>query len=134
MAYIIGLDLGIASVGWSVIDPDKRIVDLGVRVFKKAENEKGESLNVIRRSSRLARRRIYRRSVRLKKLLNYLIDCGLISSKEDVLKNVNHEKPWELRAKGLTSVLTNKQLAIVIYHICKHRGFYWVSSAEKQTG
>ena len=34
MRYTIGLDIGIASVGWAVINEDKRrIEDLGVRVF-----------------------------------------------------------------------------------------------------
>ena len=37
MSYVLGLDLGIASVGWSIVEPGKRIIDLGVRVFKKAE-------------------------------------------------------------------------------------------------
>lgn len=41
-----------------------------------------------------------------------------------------NENPWALRTLGLNSVLTNNQLARVIYHICKHRGFYWASSAD----
>lgn len=40
MRYTIGLDIGIASVGWAVINEDKsRIEDLGVRVFKKQKNQ-----------------------------------------------------------------------------------------------
>ena len=48
--YRIGLDIGIASVGWAVLqnnsqDEPVRIVDLGVRIFDKAEIPKtGESL------------------------------------------------------------------------------------------
>lgn len=134
MAYIIGLDLGIASVGWSVIDPGKRIIDLGVRAFKKAETGKtGDPLNLVRRQSRLTRRRIYRRAQRLNKLLNYFIEIGLIASKDEILKNAHHENPWELRTRGLEKPLTNNQLARVIYHICKHRGFYWSSSADQNT-
>lgn len=134
MAYIIGLDLGIASVGWSVIDPGRRIIDLGVRAFKKAETGKtGDPLNLVRRQSRLTRRRIYRRAHRLNKLLNYFIEIGLIASKDEILKNAHHENPWELRTRGLEKPLTNNQLARVIYHICKHRGFYWASSADQDT-
>jgi len=49
MKYRIGLDIGIGSVGWAVLEHDeygepKRIVDLGVRAFEPAEAEKGESL------------------------------------------------------------------------------------------
>lgn len=133
MDLIFGLDLGIASVGWSVVDDEnKRIVDLGVRAFKAAETEdKGKSLNLVRRTSRLSRRRIYRRANRLNSLLNYLIKSGLISSKDEILNNEHHENPWNLRVKGLDGVLSNNQLARIIYHICKHRGFYWSSSAEE---
>lgn len=131
MSYVFGLDLGIASVGWSVIDPGKRIVDVGVRVFKKAETDKeGDPLNLIRRLSRLNRRRIYRRAHRLNSLLNFLVKAGFISSKDEILKNDLNENPWQLRANALNSVLTNNQIARVIYHICKHRGFYWTSSAD----
>ena len=74
MSYVLGLDLGIASVGWSIVEPGKRIIDLGVRVFKKAETDKeGDPLNLIRRESRLSRRRLYRRAHRLNRLLNFLI-------------------------------------------------------------
>lgn len=131
MSYVLGLDLGIASVGWSIVEPGNRIIDLGVRVFKKAETDKeGDPLNLIRRESRLSRRRLYRRAHRLSRLLNFFISSGLIHSKDEVLKNVYNENPWALRTLGLNSVLTNNQLARVIYHICKHRGFYWASSAD----
>lgn len=41
MRYSIGLDLGIASVGWAVINLDKnRIEDLNSRMFDVAENPK----------------------------------------------------------------------------------------------
>ena len=79
MSYVLGLDLGIASVGWSIVEPGNRIIDLGVRVFKKAETDKeGDPLNLIRRESRLSRRRLYRRAHRLSRLLNFLISSGLI--------------------------------------------------------
>ncbi len=40
--YILGLDLGIASVGWSVVEIDEneypiRLIDVGVRTFERAE-------------------------------------------------------------------------------------------------
>ena len=58
MKYTIGLDIGIASVGWAVINNDKsRIENLGVRVFKKAEEADGKSLNLARREARGTRRR-----------------------------------------------------------------------------
>jgi CRISPR/Cas system Type II protein with McrA/HNH and RuvC-like nuclease domain len=61
---IIGLDIGIASVGWAVITPN-RILNLGVRAFDKAETDKeGDSLNLKRRAARLMRHRIFIRGER----------------------------------------------------------------------
>ena len=38
--YILGLDMGITSVGWGLIDYDSgKIVDKGVRLFKEATAE-----------------------------------------------------------------------------------------------
>ena len=39
--YILGLDIGIASVGWAIVEIDDkenpiRLIDLGVRVFERA--------------------------------------------------------------------------------------------------
>jgi CRISPR-associated endonuclease Csn1 len=74
---VIGLDIGIASVGWAVITPN-RIVNLGVRAFDKAETDKeGDSLNLIRRSARLMRHRHFNRQWRLTKLARQLKKEGL---------------------------------------------------------
>ena len=129
---IIGLDIGIASVGWAVITPN-RIVNLGVRAFDKAETDKeGDSLNLIRRSARLMRHRLFNRQWRLTKLARHL-------KKEGLLKQVNFfknqpafkESSWQLRVDGLNRRLTPEEWARVIYHVCKHRGFHWISKAER---
>ena len=70
--YVFGLDIGIASVGWAVLD-EQRIIDLGVRCFDKAETAKeGDPLNLTRRQARLLRRRLYRRAWRLTQLARLL--------------------------------------------------------------
>ena len=57
-SHTIGLDIGIASVGWCVLG-ERRIIDLGVRAFDKAETAKeGEPLNKVRRGGRLMRHRL----------------------------------------------------------------------------
>ena len=64
-SYTLGLDIGNASVGAALLGEDK-ILGLHVRTFDRAETAKdGVSLNLIRRESRLTRRRIRRRSHRL---------------------------------------------------------------------
>ena len=130
-AYTIGLDIGIASVGWCVLG-QTHILGLGVRAFDKAETAKeGESLNLARRSARLMRRRLFRRAWRLKKLARLLKTAGLVSD----TKLFKPEQPctsslWQLRVDGLDRRLCNEDWARVIYHLCKHRGFHWISRAE----
>lgn len=67
MNLVLGLDIGIASVGWCVLDEGrKKIAGLGVRVFPVAENPKdGAPLALPRRLARSARRRLKRRRERL---------------------------------------------------------------------
>ncbi len=129
----IGLDIGIASVGWAVLAP-QRIVSLGVRAFDKAETAKeGDSLNLIRRTARLTRRRLHRRAWRLTKLARLLKRQGVI---DDVgLFQPRRPFPnslWQLRVEGLDRKLMTEEWARVIYHLCKHRGFHWISRAEEK--
>ncbi|MDR3162578.1 MAG: type II CRISPR RNA-guided endonuclease Cas9 [Helicobacteraceae bacterium] len=132
--YRLGLDIGIASVGWCLLAED-HIIDLGVRAFDKAETAKeGESLNLARRMARLMRRRLHRRAWRLKKLARALKRHGLIAdarffSPENPCKEKNL---WRLRVEGLDRHLAPQEWARVIYHIAKHRGFHWISKAEKK--
>jgi len=127
-----GFDIGIASVGWCVLG-ETRIVDLGVRCFDKAETaDRGESLNLARRTARLMRRRLRRRAWRLTKLARLLARQGLIRDAGTLRQSaVLPKTPWQLRVEGLDQVLTPKEWAEVIYHLCKHRGFHWISKAEE---
>lgn len=130
-----GFDIGIASVGWAVLN-EKRIVDLGVRCFDEAETAKeGESLNLARRTARLLRRRLRRRAWRLTRLARLLKSEGLINDvnllKHPPSKGFATPNLWQLRVEGLDRKLNPEEWARVIYHLCKHRGFHWVSKAEK---
>lgn len=128
-----GFDIGIASVGWAVLASD-RIVALGVRAFDKAETAKeGDSLNFVRRTARLTRRRLRRRAWRLTKLARLLRRRGLIDS-NDAFKPTRPfaQSIWQMRVDGLDRPLETEEWARVIYHVCKHRGFHWISRAEEK--
>lgn len=134
--YALGLDIGIASVGWALLGED-RIIDLGVRCFDKAETaDKGESLNLARRTSRLLRRRLRRRAWRLTKLSRLLKREGLIADvnilKQPPDKGFSTPNVWQLRVEALNRKLCAEEWARVIYHLCKHRGFHWLSKAEEK--
>ncbi len=128
-----GFDIGMASVGWAVLNA-AQIVDLGVRCFDKAETAKeGESLNLARRMARLTRNRLRQRAWRLTKLVRVLKKAGVITDKESLYApRPDLDNPWVLRVNGLDRKLTADEWARVIYHLCKHRGFFWQSRAEQK--
>jgi CRISPR-associated endonuclease Csn1 len=130
MRYTLGLDLGIASIGWAVRNLDNpRIEDLGVRVFEKGETTKGEPLNAERRGARSSRRTIRRRAKRMVLVKDLFIRYGLVS--EDEMQNLykskkgasDNLKPWRLRNEALERILNGKELAIVLTHLAKRRGY-----------
>lgn len=111
---IVGLDIGITSVGWAVTDEDSgKILDSGVRLFK--EGQAGE--NVKRRTFRSGRRLKRRRVQRIKDYVECSVKEGLVNEDYKILPN-----PLELRVKGLRYSLTNEELFTALYHIVKKRG------------
>ena len=147
--YILGLDVGISSVGWGLLelkDDDKpyKILDTGVRIFTPGEVAKtGASKALERREKRGARRIIQRREYRLDRVRLLLSDysflpkypCDMLpSDREEYLtevynqviqqyyknKNVN---PYQLKVKALSEKLSNEELAIILVHYAKHRGY-----------
>lgn len=125
LPYTLGLDIGMASVGAALLLPaQQRILALHVRTFDKAETAKeGESLNKIRRDSRLTRRRMRRRAHRLLRLARLMKRSGLIESASPDAFALTHATPWDLRAAGLDRLLESREWAAVLYHLVKHRGF-----------
>lgn len=121
--YVLGLDIGMASVGAALLASD-HIIALHVRAFDKAETAKeGESLNKIRRDARLMRRRIRRRAFRLLRLRRLFKRIGLVYSHETSAFTQSESSPWQLRAEGLDRQLLPAEWAAALYHIVKHRGF-----------
>lgn len=128
MKYVLGLDIGIASVGWSVLDLDeKRIADMGVRAFNAAEDPKTRApLAEPRRLARGSRRRLRRRAGRLRRAKDLFVHYGFIeeSRRESAFETSPEKKsPWQLRAEGLDGLLTGEEFARALFHIIKRRGF-----------
>jgi CRISPR-associated endonuclease Csn1 len=122
---ILGLDVGIASVGAAVLNLGQEMIEgLYVRAFDKAEVAKtGESLNAVRREARGVRRRLRRRRLRLADTLTTLVE----SSQGELPTSLGPAQlptdPWEIRARGLDSALAPLEFAAAIYHLQKYRGF-----------
>lgn len=126
--YTLGLDLGITSVGFALVNTDeKKIVKAGVHLFESAENPKtGASLAAPRRDARSQRRRNARRRMRLNAVMNSLKKHGFQDvdriTETPSTQRFNYN-PWALRSEGLDRKLTDFEFGISIYHIAKHRGF-----------
>lgn len=129
MQYSLGLDIGIASIGWAVLNyDDNRIEDLGVRCFNAAEDPKTKaSLALPRRLTRGARRRLRRRAGRLQRAKLLFVEHGLVPEERiDSLYIVTAgeaKDPWELRNLALQQILEPTELARALFHIIKRRGF-----------
>lgn len=132
--YTLGIDIGISSIGWSVIKLKKdsngklipqRLIDCGVRVFLNQADEKGKSAAEERRTARSMRRRLRRRKGRLLKLQVVLKEYGI--ERPDEFKPFYYTKPdgspYGLRLKALEEVLNDGELYQVLHHLIKYRGF-----------
>lgn len=135
---ILGLDLGIASCGWAVIefeDANGRVVGAGVRCFDAPLVDKtGEPKSALRRSARGQRRVTRRRRQRMNLVRKLLHQNGLLpdatsEALHEALRRVSPKganppiTPWTLRAAAHERALSNDELSIVLGHIARHRGF-----------
>ena len=138
--YTMGLDIGIASVGWAVLannakgEPFK-IERLGVRVFDRAEDpQTGASLAEPRRQARSARRVVRRRRHRKERIRLLLEQEGLMSRKEqmELFKNSGFDEPvYALRAAALDRPLTEKEAVRLLIHYAQRRGYKSNSKSEE---
>ena len=126
--YCLGLDLGIASCGFALIDmANHEIVEIGSHLFDQPVNPKNNvSLAAERRAKRSARRNIKRTRDRLKHCMQLFKRYGLVPADANApwLQPRRGERlPLELRAYGLDNVLTGREFAQVLYTLCGRRGY-----------
>ncbi len=140
--YILGLDLGIASIGFALIDTIAGdILEMGSHLFDIPWEPKSRaSLAATRRSARSVRRNTKRRRDRQKHCLKILAVHGIVPEGVDKewLHSAKGDKPvLELRVKGLDEPLTNRELAQVLYNLSARRGYIphgeGKSGADKDT-
>ena len=130
MEYGLGLDIGIASVGWAIVALDENerpcgIIRMGSRIFEKAEQPKtGESLAAPRREARSARRRLRRHRHRNERIRYMLIRRDILTQEQlDHLFEGRLEDIYALRVRALDEALTAEEFARVLLHLSQRRGF-----------
>ena len=146
--YVLGLDIGISSVGWGLIELNEnnepyKIKDTGVRIFSPGENVKtGESKNIARREKRGTRRILRRRKFRINRIRYLLAEYNFLKkSNKNIISDIYEDlkeqyntliegyykekdiNPFKLRMEALDRKLKNEELAIILVHYAKHRGY-----------
>jgi CRISPR-associated endonuclease Csn1 len=131
---IVGIDAGIASVGWAVLDIGEgngRIIACGTRMFDAPETDKERKpTNSIRREKRGMRRIIRRRRQRMDAVRALLARHGLLDDHSPEALALGLD-PWRLRGEALDRRLAPEEMAAVLGHIARHRGFRSNAKAER---
>lgn len=138
MGLYLGLDIGVASVGYGVITSEGHPVDAGVRMFSEGSKKDNET----RRTHRHMRRGIRRKHHRLERADRLFVKQGLAQfidgTYELDLRCDANVTPYHLRVKGLRAPLSDKELVIALRHILKRRGSQPLNAidekAEKSAG
>lgn len=133
MAYRLGLDLGTNSIGWCAVnlDADGRpvgVLDAGVRILSPNEEagrdpQSKVSLAAARRDARAARRNRDRFVRRRTRLMELLVEGGLMPADKDERKKLESLDPYWLRRAALDQRLEPFELGRAIFHINQRRGF-----------
>lgn len=138
MKRILGLDLGVSSIGWALVEEAESkeekssIVKLGVRVNplttdEQTDFEKGKSIttNADRTLKRGMRRNLQRYKLRRECLIKTLQEHHLITD-ETVLAEVGSSTTFQtlrLRAKAAEEQISLDEFARVLLMINKKRGY-----------
>lgn len=137
--YGIGLDIGVASIGWATVALDEKaqpcgLIRLGSRVFKRAEQPKtGESLAAPRREARSMRRRLRRKALR-KQDFYQLLEKNHLTGKEELSQLFaagGLEDIYALRTRALDEAVTPQEFARILLHLMQRRGFKSNRRADK---
>ena len=125
---VLGLDIGIGSVGVGILKKDTgEIIHTNSRIFPAATADN----NVERRNSRQGRRLNRRKKHRVVRFQDLFDDYGLLTDFSKVPINLN---PYRLRVHGLNQQLTNEELFIALKNIVKRRGISYLDDASEDGG
>lgn len=126
---VLGLDCGIASVGWAVVEigdtkPEGMVFAVGTRMFDTPETDKERRpKSALRRMHRGQRRVIRRRKQRMNAVRYLLNEHGLLPEAGSEALRFQGISPWDVRATATEKLISAKELAVALGHIARHRGF-----------
>ena len=125
---VLGIDMGIAGIGVCLMDElNQEIVLMATHLFDCPWNPKNKtSLASARRQARSQRRNIARRAARKKHISKILMAHGVIpegASSEWFSVRKGEQDNIQLRVKGLSEILSSRELARVLYGFAGRRGY-----------
>ncbi len=139
MKKILGLDLGVGSIGWALISTENEqpheIIAMGSRIVPLTKDDsnqfsKGQSItkNAERTTMRTARKVLDRYQLRRNFLTQVLSEHNMLPERMDE----NVFTLWKLRADAANPdcQLTLQQIGRVLYHLNQKRGYKHAKSDE----
>lgn len=136
MKKILGIDLGVASIGWAFIEEaekeneSSKIIDLGVRIVpidsdNKTKFDKGQAItiNQDRTTKRSSRRNLDRYQLRRKSLTNVLRTLNMLPNEQ--LIRLSTLELYALRDKAVntSNKLSLEEIGRVLLHLNQKRGY-----------
>lgn len=124
MKYILALDIGIASVGWAVLDKESEtVIEAGANIFPEAS----AADNQLRRDMRGAKRN----NRRLKTRINDFIK--LWEKNNLSIPQFKSTEIVGLKVRAITEEITLDELYLILYSYLKHRGISYLEDALDDT-
>ncbi len=124
MKYILALDIGVASVGWAIIDKETgTVLEAGSNIFPEAS----AAANQVRREMRQSRRKNRRRRNRLDDFTKMWRRYGLPIPAHFDNDIVN------LKVRALYENISLEELYMILYNYLKHRGISYLEDAQDDT-
>lgn len=133
MIQILGIDLGVSSIGWALIKisefGDNEIINIGSRIIPLTVDEttgftKGNGETPDRqRTAKRTMRKMNDRSKRRKKKILFLLDKYKLNFPDELLK-LDPLQLWKLRSDAASGKqIKLQEIGRVIYHINQRRGY-----------
>lgn len=121
MKLILALDIGIASVGWAVLDKESEtVLEAGSNIFPEAS----AAGNQVRREMRQARRIKRRQRTRLD-------DFNKLWRKNNLsIPQYKSTEIVNLKVKALREEISLDELYLILYSYLKHRGISYLEDAQ----
>ena len=131
MSKVLGLDLGVTSIGWALVEDNidsKTILGIGSRIIPLSTDDKDEfssgnkiSKNQKRTTKRTQRRGYDRYQLRKKKLERTLSENNMFP--DEYLFNLSSIELFGLRDKALKEKISLIEFGRILYHLNQKRGY-----------